>query len=116
MARRSDTSSIPDDAAYWDALTSRVAGAMRQHQSAVVWVGSRRSGWLATAYTVAAAAIVAAALVVTTRPRGIDTGALLAAVLAPNDTLGRALVDAAAPPRVLELETRGAARASENPR
>ena len=110
-----DTSSISDEPASWDALASRIARAAAQRSSAVAWVGSRRARWLTAAYASAAAVIVVAALIATARPRHADAVALLAAVLAPNDAVGRMLAAAPSPPAVSELPPAGAPRA-EAPR
>lgn len=105
-----DTSSIPDEPAYWDALTSRIASAAAQRSSAVAWVGSRRSAWLAAACAGAAAAIAMGAVIATARPRQANV-ALLAAVLVPNDAVGRVLAAAPSPPSVSDLQPAGAPRA-----
>lgn len=107
-----DTSSIPDEPAYWDALTSRIANAAAQRSSAVAWVGGRRTGWLTAAGAVAAAVIAMAVLMGTPRPRHAAGDALLAAVLAPNDAVGRMLAAAPSPPSVSELQPDRAPRAA----
>lgn|SRR5690348_4395479 len=108
-----DTSSIPDEPAYWDALASRIANAAPRSRSGVAWVGSRRSGWMAAAYLAAAAAMVLAAVMATAHPRGPATAAVLASVLAPNDPLGR-MVAGAAPPSLAALSV-DAPRSREAP-
>lgn len=106
-----DTSSIPDEPAYWDALTSRIASAAAQRSSAVAWVGSRRTAWLTAACAGAAAVIAIATVIATARPRQTNGAALLAAVLAPNDAVGRMLAAAPSPPSVSDLQPAGAPRA-----
>ena len=106
-----DTSSIPDEPAYWDALTSRIASAAAQRSSAVAWVGSRRTAWLTAACAGAAAAIAMAVVIATSRPRQANGAAVLAAVLVPNDAVGRMLAAAPSPPSVSELQPAGALRA-----
>ncbi|HKT06505.1 MAG TPA: hypothetical protein VJR24_01310 [Gemmatimonadaceae bacterium] len=110
-----DTSSIPDEPAYWDALTSRIASTAAQRSSAVAWVGSRQIGWLTAACAAAAAAIAMAAVIATARPRQANGTALLASVLVPNDAVGRVLAAASSPPSVSALQPAGVPRA-EAPR
>jgi hypothetical protein len=114
MAKFFDTSSIPDDAAYWDALASRVASNVRRRHSAVAWVGSRERRWMVTAYA-AAAVLAVAALLTIGRPPRTEAAAQLALVLAPNDALGRVLARSVAPPALTELEMAPSRRAGEEP-
>ncbi|HTL94259.1 MAG TPA: hypothetical protein VL157_01875 [Gemmatimonadaceae bacterium] len=114
MAKCFDTSSIPDDAAYWDALASRVSASVRRRHSAVAWVGSRERRWMLTAYA-AAAVLAVAALLTIGRPPRTEAPAQLALVLAPNDALGRVLARSVAPPALTELEMAPSRRAGEEP-
>ncbi|HSC32699.1 MAG TPA: hypothetical protein VLD17_13265 [Gemmatimonadaceae bacterium] len=97
MADLFDTSSIPDEPSYWDALASRIANAAPRRSSVVAWVGSRQRGWVFAAYLAAAAAVAIAAAMAIEPPRRASTAAMLAAVLTPNDALGRMLAGTTPP-------------------
>ncbi|HKV52786.1 MAG TPA: hypothetical protein VJO52_16445 [Gemmatimonadaceae bacterium] len=97
MADLFDTSPIPDEPSYWDALASRIVNAAPRRRSGVAWVGSRRRGWLAAAYLTAAAAIAMGAMMATRQPLRATPAAVLAAVLVPNDPLGRMLAGTTPP-------------------
>lgn len=103
MTELFDTSSIPDEPGYWDTLAFRVANAARHRRSGVAWVGSRGRGWLAAACVAACAAIAIATVAARARSRRTEAAMDLAAALAPNDPLGRALVAAVAPPSLAGL-------------
>lgn len=96
-----DTSMIPDDPAYWNALGARItAGAVRR-QTVVGWLGSSRGAWLMAASIVCAAALgVAVARRLGERDA---TDRPLAAALAPRDRLARALMTPDSPPLLTTL-------------
>ena len=97
-----DTGSIPDDAAYWDALARRVAAhASREPRwSGFEWLAQSRASWAA------ACVLLAAALVLMALPRDdapvvhLGDAADWARALAPADDVGRATVAGAAPPAI----------------
>lgn len=103
MTELFDTSSIPDEPGYWDTLAFRVANAARHRRSGLAWVGSRGRGWLAAACLAACGAIAIATVVARAGSRRTEAATDLAAAVAPNDPLGRALVVAVEPPSLAGL-------------
>jgi hypothetical protein len=91
----SDTSTIPDEPAYWDALAARVTA--RATRRGFASFAASRSGWIA------AAVLVAAALALAALPRAATRsmrGAQWVLALAPSDRLGRSLAWRERPPAI----------------
>jgi hypothetical protein len=95
-----DTSRIPDNDAYWDALAERVTlGVKRRgYSSGVEWLTHSRAS------IVAASLILAAALAFLIVPRPNQSTSNLTSVstraLAPSDDAGRAILLLGRPPSV----------------
>jgi len=102
-----DTSTVPDDAAYWDALAVRVSTAIVRRRSVARWLTTGHGPWLAVASIACAAAMAIGALNMT-RDRRVATRNQLALVLLPADRLGRSFVTADAPPLIGALTTSNA--------
>lgn len=109
-----DTSTVPDDAAYWDALTARVSTAIVRRRSVSRWLTTGHGPWLAAASIACAAALMLGALSMT-RGRSAAGQDRLVLTLRPTDRLGRRFMIADAPPLIGTLTTadaisRGGAR------
>ena len=103
MIEQFDTSSIPDDPAYWDAATARVAEAVRRRrQSTSAWLCAGRGAWVAAGLTAASVSLVVALSARNARREREGTAAWTL-MLVPNDRLGRAFAYAEAPPTLTEL-------------
>lgn len=99
MSNFFDTTTIRDDADYWDALTERVAtnAARESTASGLAWLAqSRTSSWLAASLLLAAALafLVLPSKSLSARRPGADWEQ----ALAPADDVGQAIVLRDAPP------------------
>lgn len=96
-----DTSMIPDDAAYWDALGRRIATAALPRRSVAGWLSSSRGAWILAASLGCAGAV---GLYATRRldQRGRSEAPLIAALM-PADRLARALIEPDSPPMLTTL-------------
>lgn len=99
-----DTSTVPDDAAYWDALTVRVSRAIVHRRGVARWLTTGLGPWVAAASIACAASLALGALRMT-RSTGVATQDQLALRLLPADRLGQRFVIAAAPPLIGTLTT-----------
>ena len=102
-----DTSSIPDDQAYWDALAQRVTEAAVRRPAASGWLTRGSAPWIAAASLACAASLVLALL--SLRPTGRSVGADWFGVLAPRDAVGRSFASRESPPPIGELLAAAAA-------
>ncbi len=100
MSSLFETTHVPDDAAYWDALADRVAARVchRPNGSGLVWLSHSRAGWVAASLLL----VAALALIVrsteessTRRPN-----AVWEQMLAPADDVGKAILSQNAPPAI----------------
>lgn len=96
-----DTSMIPDDAAYWDALSGRIAAAALRRHSVLAWLATSRRAWLVAASIGCAAAAGTSVLSRIASARVPD--ASLSAALLPQDRLARALLEPGSPPPLTAL-------------
>lgn len=94
-----DTSTVPDDAAYWDGLTMRVSTAIVRRRSVARWLTTGYASWVAAASIACAAAMALGALGMT-RDQGVISQNQLALTLLPTDRLGRRFMMADAPPLI----------------
>jgi hypothetical protein len=95
-----DTQQLPDDAAYWDALSARVTAQAIAGRSPTLigWLGTARSGLIAAAILLAAALSVGVA-------GGRDDGepdlaTSWSAATLPRDEVGQAVLRSPSPPTV----------------
>lgn len=95
-----DTSEVPDDAMYWDALAERVAAraARQRSASAIEWLGHSRAGWIAAALLLAAALSLVTMPAVTSAERRFGTES--ARAIAPSDDVGKAIALDDGPPAI----------------
>ncbi|MEO7086508.1 MAG: hypothetical protein ABI442_04755 [Gemmatimonadaceae bacterium] len=96
-----DTTSIPDDEPYWDALAARVALAAVREPVASDWLSSGTTPWIAAAALACAASLVLALVLSSTAGRGMDN--VWSASLAPRDAVGRTFASGDAPPGIGEI-------------
>ena len=95
-----DTTQVPDDAAYWDALAERVAShaARESNAGGFDWFVQSRASW------VAASVLLAAALALMVLPdensSAWSSRAEWAQALAPADDVGRAITLPDGPPAI----------------
>lgn len=94
------TSSVPDEAAYWSALSARVAAAaISDSQSGMAIIA--RSRWCLPATAAAAIAAAVVGLVAFQgRSGNAATNPEWAAALVSNDAVARSVIAAAAPPPI----------------
>ena len=96
-----DTSMIPDDAAYWAALSDRIVTGALRRRTALGWIGTSPRAWIVAASLGCAAALGGSAWSrLATR---IVTRPSLPAVLVPQDRLARALLEPQTPPLLTTL-------------
>ena len=108
-----DTSSIPDDAAYWRVFGERVTTAAVTRSSALAWLAGGGGGWVIAASLIAAAAVLVAR---TQRPAAsVRAAELWAAALLPQDNIAQSLARGAAPPAIAELLITGTRPEEGNP-
>jgi len=104
MVEHFDTSSIPDDPAYWDAATARVVNAVRRRrQSTLAWLSGGPAAWVAAAAFTVISVSLALALSGGIARRQRDVAVVSSLMLTPNDRLGRIIADAVVPPMLTEL-------------
>jgi len=108
-----DTSMIPDDAAYWTALSGRIAEGALRRRSAMGWLASSPRAWLVAASLAGAAALGTS--LAWKRAASSAAEASLTVALIPQDGLARALLEPQAPPALTALTT-APPSASENRR
>jgi hypothetical protein len=95
-----DTSRVPDDTVYWDALAARVAtNALSQSRAGgLVRVAQSRAGW------VSASLALAAALAFMLLPGGRNESlGDFSEALVPTDDVARAIIVSEAPPAIEAL-------------
>jgi hypothetical protein len=95
-----DTTRVPDDPAYWDALAERITVyAAREGGGSLEWLTQSRAGW------VAACLLLGAALFSMASSEGAASApsADWFRALAPADSLGRDITTAEEPPAIGEL-------------
>src|SRR5882672_7040829 len=80
-----DTSSIPDDRGYWDALAQRVTDAAVRAPVASDWLTQGRAPWIAAASLACAASLVLALL--SLRPPSSRVNPDWLGALAPRDAI-----------------------------
>jgi hypothetical protein len=98
-----DTTRIPDDRAYWDALADRVAAnAAREGKGGLEWLAQSRAGWLAACLLLGAALFSMAAAESAAAAPSADW----VPTLAPADGLGREMTVTDQPPAIGELLAR----------
>ena len=90
-----DTSMIPDDAAYWAALSDRIVTEALRRRTVIGWIGASPRAWIVAASLGCAAALGGSVL--SRRATRIATRPSLAAALVPQDGLARALLEPQTP-------------------
>ena len=92
-----DTSGIPDQPEYWDALSERVSAEVQRPASTFRLIAESRVSW-----TVAGLAAAAAIALLLLPPRaGANTE--MAGLLTPSDRLSKVITSADGPPELGEL-------------
>lgn len=109
-----DTSSIPDDQAYWDTLAQRVTRAAVSGPIASEWLTCGPAPWIAAGSLTCAASLIFALLTLPPFWRAATASpADWSTVLAPRDAIGRSFASSESAPSIGEVL---AANASETRR
>ena len=104
MTEPFDTSNIPDDSAYWDALAERVTRASVRAPIASEWLSRGGTPWLvATSLACAASLILALLAHPQLQPQRSASNADWLATLSPHDAIGRSLASSESAPPIGEL-------------
>ena len=93
-----ETSGIPDDSRHWDALAKRAAASARNSESGLYWLATARGAWVASSLLVAVGLI--ASLSSLSKPSDVNSFGQLTTSLAPEDTVGEAIVLGDRPPDI----------------
>ena len=97
MSELFDTTNVPDDPQYWDAMTTRVVAAVTSVRSPSLldWLATSRIAWLAASIVLAAVAIVMWVPETAVQARREWTP-----LFAPADAVGRMMTVADRPPDI----------------
>lgn len=93
-----ETSGIPDDSRHWDALTERAVASARDSESGLYWLATARGAWIASTLLVAVGLI--ASLSPISQPSDVNSFGQLKTNVAPDDTVGEAIVLGDKPPDI----------------
>ena len=89
---------IPDDDRHWDLLAERIGASAWETERGIYWIATARGAWVAT--SLLAGLVLIASITSVGKPYDSSAPEPLAAMLAPEDDVGEALVLGDQPPDI----------------